>query len=263
MTTNSALAWENLSDAGIVSAAGAIPLAPASNLQNVHVGKKWRHNAASSFVLVDLGALKPVDTVMLAGLSGENPTLRVRYSTVDATGAAGDAFDTGSFTGLPRFSPDYAMLVDARPAPINARYVRIDIAEAAVPFIEAGRLAVSSREVFSTNMQAPWTRQAIRGAIDTVGVGGQTYTDFRPGHWRVQASYQFLTELERNDFVDAIGIALVNLGRLDMLWIRDADSANLARDSIWGYLESDFTVTQNLYIIPALFAVEFPIRQRL
>jgi len=261
---SAALGWDNLSDPpATLTASGAVTLAPVSLLQNVHVGRKWRHNATATFVVADLGSLMNVDTVMLAGVSGEAPTFRVRYSTVDSTGAAGNAFDSGSISGLPYFDPDYGLFVHLKSTPASCRYVRVDISEAAVSFIEAGRLFVSEREAFTTNMQTPWSRSAVKAAVDTVGVGGQTYTDFRLGHWRTQAAFQFITETERNDFIEAIGLALVNLGRIDMLWISDTASTNLARDCIWGYLEQDLTATQNIYIIPPLFSVEFPIRQRL
>jgi hypothetical protein len=264
MTTNSALAWENFSDAGTITASGSLVLTPPSLLQNIHVAKKWRHNATTTFVVADLGALKLIDTVMLAGLSSEIPTFRVRYSTVDPTGAAGNVYDSGVISGLPYFDANYTQFIHLRPTPLSARYIRIDIVETGtLTYIEAGRLAVSGRDTFITNMQTPWSRSSVRGGIDTIGVGGQTFTDVRPGHWSIRANYQFVEETERNDFIETMGLILVEFGRLDMLWIRDADSTNLARDCVWGYLEQDLIATQNEYIDPPLFGVDFPIRQRL
>lgn len=258
-----AVAWDNLADEGSVSVSDFITRAPGANLQNPQVGTKWRINAASTYIVVDLLSSQSVDTIMLAGLSGEDPDFRVRLSSLDTSGAAGDVADSGTISGVPYFDPNYGMFVFLLSALLSARYVRIDISEAAVEYIEAGRIFVGSRDTFENGQQTPWVRGAIKGSVYTPGVSGQTFVDLRPGYWRVQATFGFATEDERNGFVEAMSLITINFGHLDFLFIKDIESDNLARDSVWGYVDGDITSTQDLYIIPPLYAVQLPVRQRL
>lgn len=266
---NAAAAFDNLIDLDttVVSASNWLLQAPPTNLVNPHVGKKWRDNATSTFILVETAVPNLIDTVMLAGISTNiediDPTFRVRLSTVDTTGAAGDAHDSGSVTGVPYFDANYGMLVYLLSVPVSATYIRVDIAQTGVDYIEAGRMFVGVRQAYETNFQAPWTRTPVRSSVNAVGIGGQTFVDPRRGYWQVAARFEFLTETEREGFVEDIANAVVINGHLDLLWIRDTASNNLSRDAVWGYLANDLTVTQNLYIDPALFGAEFTIRQRL
>jgi hypothetical protein len=266
---NAAIAFDNLVDLldTEIEANNWILQAPPTNLVNPHVGKKWRDNSTSTFVLASTSGLNSIDTVMLAGVAGTvaagSPTFRVRLSTVDPSGAAGNAHDSGSITGTPYFDADYGLFVYLLNTPVSARYTRVDITLSLTDYIEAGRMFVGLRNSFGVNFQAPWTRSPVRSSVDVVGIGGQTFVDPRRGYWRVGARFDFLSVEEREGFIDEIAIQIVNNGHLDMLWIRDPSSNNLSRDSVWGYLESDLTATQNLYIDPALFSAEFNIRQRL
>ena len=207
-------------------------------------------------------AATSLDTVMLAGLTGSDPDMRVRGSSADATGAAGDIFDSGTISGIPYFDPNYGMFVYARDTPLAPRYLRIDASEAGVDAIAAGRLGVWARNAFTWNMQTPWVRTAVRGSVDQIGVGGQTFTDLRYGHWRQSIRINFASETERTSFLDAIGIAIVNRGNLDIMLMPNPESTNLSRDCIFGYIEGEFTLTQDLYTLEPVFSVEFVIRQR-
>ena len=262
---NAAIAHRNLIDltGTVLSSSGSILMAPVTTLQNPHVGKKWRDNATSTYVLAAFPSAQPIDTIMLAGVSGNSPSFHVRLSSVDATGAAGDMHDSPSITGVPYFDSDYGMFVYLLPSPVNAKYLRIDIAESGVDYIEAGRWFAGAMNRFSINFQTPWVRSAVRASVDTLGVGGQTYIDLRRGFWQTSATFEFLEESEAFGFVEDINVAIVNNGHLDVLWIRDPDSPNLSRDCIWGYPTSDLQVSQNIYIIPPLYKVDVALRQRL
>jgi len=266
---NAAVAFDNLVDLEdtAMSANNFILQAPPANLVNPHVGKKWRDNATTTYVMASTTGSNSIDTIMLAGVSGSvediAPIFRVRLSTVDPTGVAGDALDTGSLSGLPYFDSDYGMFVYLLAAPVSATYIRIDISITGTDYIEAGRMFAGLRTQFGTNFQTPWSRTPVRGSINVVGIGGQTFVDARRGYWQIGAHFDFLSVAEREGFIDQIAIEIVNEGHLDMLWIEDPDSDNLSRDCVWGYLASDLTATQNIYIDPAVFSAEFNIRQRL
>jgi hypothetical protein len=244
-----------------LSASGAILLAQPTLLRNPHVGKKWRDNATATWVGLALVTAAPIDTIMLAGVSGENPNFRVRLSAVSL--GAGELGDSGSISGIPYFDPDYGRFIYLLSTPVSAKYIRIDISESGVDYIEAGRWFVGPRDEFDTNMQAPWTRTSVRGSVDVIGVGGQTYTDLRTGYRMINATFEFLTEDEAYGFVEDIALAIVNTGHKDMLWIKDPDSDNLSRDCEWGYPSDNLQISQNIYIIPPLYKVDVAIRQRL
>ncbi len=260
---NAAIAWNNYVDvtSSTISASGAILLAQPTLLRNPHVGKKWRDNVTATWVGLDLGAATPIDTIMLAGVSGENPAFRVRLSA--ASLGAGELGDSGSISGIPYFDPDYGRFVYLLTTPVSARYIRVDISESGVDYIEAGRWFVGPRNQFATNMQSPWTRTSVRSSVDVIGVGGQTYVDLRTGYRMVNATFEFLTEAEAYGFVEDIALAIVNTGHKDMLWIKDPSSSNLSRDCEWGYPSESLQISQNIYIIPALYKVDVVIRQRL
>lgn len=261
---NAALGVTNLADAttSVVSVSASIALAGASKLLTPHVGEKWQVNATSGYVQIDLGSSMSIDSVMLAGVTGAVPLFRVRGSVANSDMSV-TAFDTGAgmISGSPYFDPNHRLFVYLRAA-VSVRYIRIDISEAAVASIAAGRVGVFLRDAFSLNFQTPWTRAGVRGSVDTLGVGGQTFVDKRTGYWRQNASFGFLSLADRNGFLETLAAAVVNEGHRDILWIPDPDSTNLSRDCLWGYVEGDIALTQDQYCVPPVFSVELQIRQR-
>lgn len=263
-----AVAFTNLLDAAatVISGGGANTLSPYTNLQNEHVSVKWRLNGTTAYIIWDLGSLQSLDTFALMGLSGSSPTLRFRASTVDATGVAGNAWDTGSLSGaglLPYYDSRYKKFVALANAPVSARYLRMDMTEAAVAYQEAGRHFGGLRKPFGINLQTPYVRTPVRKSLYTRGVGGSTFIDRRKGTWRQSASFGFLSETERTGFIDDMAVLSVNSGHLDFLWIPDPASLNLARDCIWGFnVPDEQPVTQTLYVVPPVYTVEFQVEDR-
>jgi hypothetical protein len=262
---SAALLINNLIDSAVaLSAAGSVASSPPEMLREEHVSRKWRHNATSSYVLADLGASNSIDTVALLGMSGgASATFQIKLSLTDPTAVAGEVYTSSVLSGSSVFDSDYQVFGHMLPDPLAARYVRIDLSQPGVSYIEAGRWVVGSRHVFETNYQAPWARTARRNSVDTIGFGGQTFVDRRSGYWMIDAHFEFLTETDRAALLEEIGIVIVNNGHKDILWINDVDTTSNARDFIWGYVDGDFRMTQSLYTIPAFYSVEFPIRQRL
>lgn len=253
----------NLADASTatVTVSGSTALNGADRLTNPHVGNKWQILATSGYVQIDLGSSMSISAAMLAGVSGSAPTFRVRGSVANADMSV-TAFDANSLTGVPYFDPRYGLFVYRRAA-ISVRYVRIDISEAAVASISAGRVGVFLLNAFAINFQTPWSRAAVRGSVATMGVGGQTFVDLRRGHWRQSAKFGFLSETEREGFLETLAVATVNEGHRDVLWMPDPATDNLSRDCLWGHVDGDIILTQDIYSVPAKFSAEFAIRQRL
>ena len=227
-----AIAFQNWSDAGTILASSSLVLTPPSILQDPHVARKWRGRlGASEYLTIDLGSVQQIDTVMLAGLNlTAAGVTRLRISAADTSAQDGSEYDSGSDAG--RVDPVYAMLLFLLPAPVSGRYLRIDLNETGADYIEAGRLFVSIRHALEFGISFGPNYRWIDRSGETESDGGQDYIDENNSRrcWTMNiplmsASFAFdiWDELDR-----VCGI------RHDFLVIRNINSARLGRDTLWG-----------------------------
>ena len=253
---NAAIAYLNFADAGLLFASTQELTMPAAFLQNAHVARRWRSLAAPAYVVLDLLASQSLDTVALMGLTmGANGTARVRVSTVDSTGAAGDAYN-GSVTAV---DTKYGTHVELLPAPASGRYVRIDLADPDGSYVEAGRLFAGLRTTFAYNHVWGWSRQWTDRSTRTKTRGGQTQILVDTAFRSLDLTFDFVTEAQRDALVEEID--RVNGMHTDVLLIRDPGNVNLARETLWGLVSDLTAVTQ-----PAIFDIyskQFKIEERL
>lgn len=225
---NAAIAFPNLSDAGSVAASTAIVAAPASTLQNPHVARKWRGtNGDTEFIRTS--ALTGFDTVLLRGLNLTSAgTTRVRVSSADSSGQAGDVFDSHEITGL--VDEAFGTLLVLLPALVDG-FVLIDMQEPGADVIEAGRLCVAPRMEFSVNFSWGWSEQWIDRSRETESRGGQSFIDpdvtYRS--WNMQFGNLSRTERAVIQQLDRL-----NGTKRDFLMIKDTDSDTFGPDSLWG-----------------------------
>src|SRR6059058_6184716 len=215
-----------------VAAGSALASLPASNLRSFHTSVKWRSAATTStYVLADFGARITIGWTALAGLNlSAAGTLRVRASTTDATGAAGDAYDSGSPAAL--YDPTYENFVRLFPVDIGCRYLRIDLADSSLPYLEAGRW-------WAGTLLRPQRNYAFgnQDLVDdqsktTVAESDDEWSEERPTRRGLQLTLPALTESEKVSYV-------VPLQRLtgttrDVLLCKDSASTNPGRDSVLG-----------------------------
>lgn len=258
---NLAFAWNNLADAGTWTASDALASAPVSRLQNRHVMRKWRVNASTAYVVCDLLSQQSIDTFALIGMVGTDPALRVSVSTADPTGAAMDAYDSGSLSSA--WDSDYLPFVHLLSSPVTGRYVRFDIAEGGAPYIEAGRGLVALRTQFAINFAPGWQLPYFTDpSLRTVGRSGQTFVELRDKFRTCSLTLPWVSETQINNFVRDVNIALGQTG--DLLFITDPDSDNLSRDCIWGYFESDDPPTEPQIVSgEPVLSKTYKIRERL
>lgn len=232
---NAAIAYANLADAGTVVASDQELTLPVSNVQNPHVSRRWRSLFAPAHLVVDLLASVSIDTVALFGMTlTAAGTIRARVSSVDATGVAGDVFDSGTVA----VDANYGAYIGLLNAPANGRYVRFDLADTGGSYVEAGRVFAGLRTAFTYNHVYGWQRGWVDRSARTKTRGGQTQIWNDNAYRTLDLTFDFVTEAQMNALVEAIDIA--NGQRKDVLMIRDPASTNLARDSIWG-LASELT----------------------
>lgn len=260
---NAAIAYLNLADKGAVRASSSVILAPPERLQNPHVARKWRSGDGGAQALtLDLGVAQIMDTVALVGLNMTlGGTVRVRASLMDDTAQTGEAYDSGILTDV--VDPAYAMLVHLMPSRVTARYVRVDMSEPTVSYIEAGRLFVGVRWQFAYNFGFGWSRGYVDRSRRTESRGGQTYVDRDVSYRLVSIAFDAVTEAQRFGFVEEVD--RVNGQRDDVLLITASNSTNLGRDSIWGLMSDLDPITQPAIWIdgaPA-YAKAYKIQERL
>lgn len=224
---------------GTITASSSAPTRPATNLQDPRLSKKWAATSTSATVTVDLGALYTIGAVILGGCNlGLADTRRIRLSTTDATGAAGDAHDSGS--GAAGVDPTFGQLVYVLPADVSARYLRLDLTAAVAP--QAGRLWAMPTFRPATNF-ARGVSDLLRDLSATrQSEGGEMYADVRPKQRGIKLSLQRVTTAEKLAYLDPLRRAAGLTG--DLMVCKDPDSANLGRDTIVGPLESVFDIPQ-------------------
>lgn len=228
----------NLIDAATLSASTATGGLPVSNLAEDDINKVWRAAAtsASSWILADLGSLQTVGAVALVNTNLElNTPVQVRLSTVDATGAAGNAYNAGggSPTLVAGCDPAYRLFVHVLPAPAIGRYLRID---ATITAFEAGRVVAGPTYQPSRNLSLNHPIEELWNDYSriTPSLSGVRWIDREEIQRGLRATFNGLNESEVRGQIAELNRRL-GVNR-DFLFVRDPDSDNLSRDSLWGYV---------------------------
>jgi len=246
-----AVLFENLADLASVIAGSQVITTPAANVQNEHVARKWRSRISSDYLLFDFGASTAIDTVAAIGLTAT--TARFRLSTADASGAAGDAWDTGTAA----VSQAYLQAIAVRAASVAGRYLRIDLAGTG-DFVECGRVAAGVRGRFSRNFAYGWGRAWADPSLRTKTRGGQTQIGRETYYRTLELPFEVISPVDRQGFVETMD--RVNGASTDVLFMTDDESSELARDSVWGLAADVSPVVQPYF---ETFSKTYRIEERL
>lgn len=134
------LLYDDRVPAATLSGAATVAGLPVTNLQDPQPSRVARWTGTTCHVVVDFGAATPVGMVVLAGTNlTTTTTRRLRLSSTDATGAAGDVHDSGTAAAGAdaRFNGSFAYMLAAD---LAARYLRVDLTDAGLAFIDVGLL---------------------------------------------------------------------------------------------------------------------------
>lgn len=225
--------WANDADAGVVTTSAAYTTLPATFLQTPQLDQKWRTNdgLATAYVLVDLGSSKSIDFVALMAVNlTATGTVRIKVSTADATGAAGNAYDSTAYD--PDILATAPHIVKVLTSPVTGRYVRLDLADAALSMFEAGRLIVGKLfrpEINFVHGYQLTTRDTSR--VDE-SLGGQEWVERRVARRGVTVRFAALTTAERREH--AVPMQLQRGISQDVGVVLDTASSYPAEDFIWG-----------------------------
>lgn len=252
-----AIAYVNKADDGTITAGNSLTTTPPSRLQNAHVGRTWRSQSNSDYLTIDLGSSQSFDTIALLGTNLTAAGLtRARASLTDTSAVTGDVYDSTSAAA--RVDPDYGALIILIASPVTARYLRIDLSDSSLSYVEAGRLFVGLRTQFTNNFAVGWARAWVDLSRKTKGRGGQTFVDALPKFRTVDLTFEGVSATQRNALIEAIDVA--NGARTDVLLITNPDSTNLGRDSIWGLMQEIGPVIETS---ADLFSRSYKIEERL
>ena len=126
--------YDNVAKGAVLTSAQAnVPSMPLANLQDAQPRRRARLNAASATIDMDLLAALPVDCVGLLSMTlSTNATIRVRLANVGSFATV--LADTGTINAE---AQDEAQgnVVLVFPAPVTARYLRIDLTDGAAAFM--------------------------------------------------------------------------------------------------------------------------------
>lgn len=251
---NAALLYRNLADDAVISASSELVLAPGSKVQNPDIARKWRSASSGDWLLADFGALTSMDTVAVIGLTAT--TCRVRLSSTDPTGVAGDIYDSG----VDAVDQDYLQAIVLIGAPVSARFLRIDLTNgtAGATYVEAGRLVAGLRSRFGINFGFGWSKGYVDPSILTKTRGGQTQVSAETSYRVLDLTFEMVSPSDRRGFIETVD--RVNGKKLGVLFVLDDESSDLAFDTIWGLVSELTPVTQ-----PYLdrFSKQYRIEERL
>lgn len=226
---------QNLVDDGTLSASTSIGGLPPSNLQEDDIRRVWRASSGSSsaHLIADLTAQSEIGAVAMPNTNlGLTTPVRVRLSTADPNGVAGDAYDSGSVSAA--CDPAYRLFVHIISGGATGRYLRIDMT---VNTAEAGRLVAGPTYQTSRNLSLNHPIEELwndRSRI-TQSLSGVRWIDREEIQRGFRATFNGLDETEVRGQIAELN-RLLGINR-DFLFIRDPNSDNLGRDSIWGHLE--------------------------
>lgn len=250
------IAYQNLADAGMVSATSEQITLPATNVQTADIARRWRSvEAGAAALILDLGSSKALDTVAVMGTTmSAAGTARVRVSSIDTSGLSGDIHDSGALA----VSATYGQVVHLIAAPVTGRYVRIDFVDPDAAYIEAGRLLVAPRKQFAINFAYNWQVTTTDRSIISKSRGGQTLVWQDNLYRTVELPFEQIVESDRHDFIETIERA--NGAHSDVLLTVDPASADLARDSVWGLIVGSTPIVNPS---PDRFSKQYKIEERL
>jgi hypothetical protein len=229
-----AIGYDNLADAGTLTAGSSAGDMLPSRLQTAHVAERWRSLGTSGYFVCDLLSLRSIGAVAVMGLNlTALGSVRLRLSTADATGAAGNTLDTGADVGV--VDPNYGMFVHLLTTPLTARYARIDLADASLAYVQAGRLAVlGTLWQPQSNFEFGWQWGYEDPSRQSVSYGGQTWIEAKTPARVAEFTLPNVRASERTAY--SFPLQRQHGLRHDILVCRDTATTNPGEDCIWGLM---------------------------
>lgn len=231
---NAVLGYDDAVDRGTVTASSQVLTLPAVNLQHPHLSPKvWRSIGNVETLNCDFGLDRLVDVVALLACNfTQAATWRIRLDS-DAGFAAPHLYDSG--TVLTGIDLTYKACIHVLPARTTARYLRIDLSDTGLSYLQAGRWVAMRGWRMTRNYGWGFRERWDDRSRQSIAESGQIWVDRGPAFRIVSFPLNAVTEAETRSDVQHLGRTA---RARDVLFVTDPDSANLGRDSVFGLLES-------------------------
>lgn len=241
---NAALAVDNLANGGVVSASSQVLAMPAANLLTPHTTDRWRSLTNSDYFVLNKESPIVADTFMAGRLTcGVNSTARLRLSTSDSSGAAGDVLDTGPIaTGTRNFDVGlYNSFVWRLPSPAAWQYARFELTDPDASYVEAGFAVDGLTEVFDFNFTPGSSIQDVDRSRVTPTSAGLTLIWQDNSFRRLDLHFDWVSENQRNGMMARLD--RVKGRHANVLLLTDIAESNLPRAAIYGLVTDQTPVT--------------------
>jgi hypothetical protein len=253
------LAWDNKADSAALSASSEVAAQPGSNVQQVHLSRKWQTatGVKSASLTLDLGSSLSCSLLAVLGTNfTAAATRRLRASDADPTAVAGDKYD--SALGAAGVKAGYGAIY-LYFAAVAARYWRIDLADAALPDnMAVGRVSLGPSWTPGESHEWGWSVTAQDDSKPVESYGGQTYSDVRPQKRVLQFGLSWNSEADMYD--NAFAMARSQGVVKDVLAIQNINSAYLSEQAVFGLCVASEPLVQDKL---KNYRQKFTIRERL
>lgn len=229
------MVYRNLADAGTVSADDAVSTMPAANVQEARVSKKWRAAVDDTALQLDFGAATDIDCVAILGLNlTAAATARVKFSTINSTGDA-SVYDSGLLdpAGVDSF---YGSFFHLAAQSYSARYVRVELTDAALDYIEAGRLVVGLAWRPEHNFEVGYARYSLDSSSVVEAESGEEWVNVKAARRAVRLQMAAVSQAEIDAHLDPM-IAYAGRSR-QVLVCLDPAASNLGRETFFGRMQA-------------------------
>lgn len=248
---------DRVATATALTSAAADPAFPAANLATGQPGEVFRSNVGTTTaaILVDLGAQVSMQAIFVGACNlTAAGTWRVRLSTVDATGVAGNAYDSGTVSVG---TMSEARILGVLPSDATGRYLLVNLTDSSLTYLEAGLLramvvwnpargyAFGSKRLYQDNSKVK------------KGPNGQQWPLLGPIQRGIQWSMPVISLVEWT----ASGKPLTRWSGLsrDVLVCLDSAASDLGAETYFGLLEE---VPEWERFAPGFYSAEFRLFDR-
>ena len=222
---------------GTVTASTELPTLPAINLQQPFLNpNRWRSSANTATIDVNFGASYTIGVIALLGSNlTAAATFRLRLSANSAL--TSPTYDTGVSQINAGVDPTYDHLIHILPTSQAGQYLRLELTDSSLPYIEAGRLFAGIKFQPVHNFAYDYKRTTLDSVRMVDSEGGQSWVEVGVQKEEVRLHFEAFTDSESQADLTAIR----RLGRhKDILAVLNPASTNLGRDSVFGQ------ITENL-----------------
>lgn len=194
--TNAYLLFDDRVPSATLSGTSPASGLPLANMQDPQPRKVARWLATTGYVVADFGSSMPVGAVIVHGTNlSAAATRRVRLSSADATGAAGDVHDSGTATAgaSPNFMGSFAYTMASD---LSARYLRVDLTDTSLQWIDIGLLMAGPTYRPTRNFSFGWQLGYREFGLTDQSPIGVTFASQRGRGRAINMRFAFATAAE-------------------------------------------------------------------